>query len=365
MKSEKNTETLSRSSFPTLLVVRACVHAVGGVCERVQNQVKVEGQVVLLNTLESMKTFDRKRAAAAEAHKVADDALSGRGEEDPARLNRFLVLCFADLKQYTFYYWVCVPAIKTPEPVLSLGAAPLSSGGSAAADGICKACHAFSQEGGGRRGRVPFWFVEEGGSAGDNGAEGAAEGEVVVTCRGLSEWRSCCSPGGTATVAAIDVSCADDSPGWPLRNLLFLAAARWKLKTLRVILLREEKQGGAFSPTRSVSHVVQLPKTEMSEEALLHSLRAGERGSGGVSAVGWEHNARGALGPRSVNLSSTLDPKQRASAAMDLNLKLMRWRALPELQVRTPTHPQTQILSSSSSFSVILARLLDSSWSFY
>eukprot|EP00212_Chloropicon_laureae_P008303 CAMPEP_0197495132 /NCGR_PEP_ID=MMETSP1311-20131121/34575_1 /TAXON_ID=464262 /ORGANISM="Genus nov. species nov., Strain RCC856" /LENGTH=168 /DNA_ID=CAMNT_0043040599 /DNA_START=19 /DNA_END=522 /DNA_ORIENTATION=- len=99
------------------------------------NQVKVEGQVVLLNTLESMKTFDRKRAAAAEAHKVAGDALSGRGEEDPARLNRFLVLCFADLKQYTFYYWVCVPAIKTPEPVLSLGAAPLSSGGSAAADG--------------------------------------------------------------------------------------------------------------------------------------------------------------------------------------------------------------------------------------
>jgi len=155
----------------------------------------------------------------------------------------------------------------------------------------------------------------------------------VVTCRGLSEWRSCCSPGGTATVAAIDGSCADDSPGWPLRNLLFLAAARWKLETLRVILLREEKQGGAFSPTRSVSHVVQLPKTEMSEEALLHSLPAGEGVSGGVSAVGWEHNARGALGPRSVNLSSTLDPKQRASAAMDLNLKLMRWRALPELQV--------------------------------
>ena len=31
-------------------------------------------------------------------------------------------------------------------------------------------------------------------------------------------------------------------------------------------------------------------------------------------------------------MASTLDPKQRASSAMDLNLKLMKWRALPGLK---------------------------------
>ena len=49
------------------------------------------------------------------------------------------------------------------------------------------------------------------------------------------------------------------------------------------------------------------------------------------SPTGWELNARGKLGPRVMNLGPTMDPRQLAESAVDLNLKLMRWRAAPAL----------------------------------
>ncbi len=47
--------------------------------------------------------------------------------------------------------------------------------------------------------------------------------------------------------------------------------------------------------------------------------------------TGWELNARGKLGPRMMNLGPSMDPRQLAESAIDLNLKLMRWRAAPAL----------------------------------
>jgi ubiquitin-like modifier-activating enzyme ATG7 len=49
--------------------------------------------------------------------------------------------------------------------------------------------------------------------------------------------------------------------------------------------------------------------------------------------VGWELNARAKSGPRSVNLRPILDPQHLAIQASDLNLKLMKWRQIPTLNV--------------------------------
>ena len=62
-------------------------------------------------------------------------------------------------------------------------------------------------------------------------------------------------------------------------------------------------------------------------------------------------------GPRSVNLASTLDPKQRAAAAMDLNLKLMRWRALPDLQVDQVANAKCLLLGAGT-LGCAVARIL-------
>ena len=49
--------------------------------------------------------------------------------------------------------------------------------------------------------------------------------------------------------------------------------------------------------------------------------------------VGWELNARQKASPRWVNLKPLLDQNHLAIQAADLNLKLMKWRMIPELNV--------------------------------
>ena len=61
-----------------------------------------------------------------------------------------------------------------------------------------------------------------------------------------------------------------------------------------------------------------------------------------------------------VNLASTLDPKQRATAAMDLNLKLMRWRALPELRVDRMAATKCLLLGAGT-LGCAVARILQAS----
>lgn len=48
--------------------------------------------------------------------------------------------------------------------------------------------------------------------------------------------------------------------------------------------------------------------------------------------MGWELN-RGKKAPRCISLAKSMDPTRLAISAADLNLKLMRWRALPSLNL--------------------------------
>ena len=48
--------------------------------------------------------------------------MSGAALEDQAELNRFLLLTFADLKKYKFYYWFAFPAlVPASEAIQDLG----------------------------------------------------------------------------------------------------------------------------------------------------------------------------------------------------------------------------------------------------
>lgn len=118
-------------------------------------------------------------------------------------------------------------------------------------------------------------------------------------------------------LAMLDPSGSPEHPGWPLRNMLLLASV-WGLDSVRVLCIRQ--QAGRNSPASSLAMEAFLPSPPAP-------------GATCPAPVGWELNARGKTGPRFVDLGSTLNPMQRARAAVDLNLKLMRWRALPGLDV--------------------------------
>ncbi|GJP49455.1 hypothetical protein CLOM_g8657 [Closterium sp. NIES-68] len=115
------------------------------------------------------------------------------------------------------------------------------------------------------------------------------------------------------------------SPGWPLRNLLLLASLRWQATSLHVLCLRQRH--GRFSLHHSLLLHVQIP---LPPAGWLDPLSAPATCP---SATGWELNSKGRTGARCADLAPLMDPARLADEAASLNLKLMRWRVLPQLQL--------------------------------
>lgn len=69
------------------------------------------------NTLEAFKTADKKLLLEKSANEIWEAIKSGAALENPMLLNKFLLLTFADLKKYHFYYWFCCPALCLPESI--------------------------------------------------------------------------------------------------------------------------------------------------------------------------------------------------------------------------------------------------------
>lgn len=72
--------------------------------------------------------------------------VSGQAERDPALLNRFFLLTFADLKKWDFVYWFAFPALVLPHPAR---AAPLQPASTVypppLGEAVARACLAWKQ----------------------------------------------------------------------------------------------------------------------------------------------------------------------------------------------------------------------------
>jgi ubiquitin-like modifier-activating enzyme ATG7 len=70
------------------------------------NTFPVRGSVINFNTFEAFKTFDKvKYLDEVEGRAMWEAIQSGEVAKSPNMLNKFVLLMFADLKKYQFYYW--------------------------------------------------------------------------------------------------------------------------------------------------------------------------------------------------------------------------------------------------------------------
>ncbi|KAJ3331369.1 Autophagy protein 7, partial [Blyttiomyces sp. JEL0837] len=134
----------------------------------------------------------------------------------------------------------------------------------------------------------------------------------------LAEWHSFFDgvPESERIVGFADPSSLPTNPGWPLRNFLLLLKKHFEVSSITVVCYREFT--GKKDATPSIMINVELP---------------GVVGDELPKFVGWEKNSAGKLGPRLADLAPLMDPKRLAETAVDLNLKLMRWRIMPDLQL--------------------------------
>jgi ubiquitin-like modifier-activating enzyme ATG7 len=65
----------------------------------------VFGTLLNCNTQEGFTKLDRKGVIQKCLDNLREDIESGAAERNPERLNRFVLITFADLKKYKFLYW--------------------------------------------------------------------------------------------------------------------------------------------------------------------------------------------------------------------------------------------------------------------
>lgn len=272
-----------------------------------RNQCPTPGTLYLTNTEEEFHAIDKDALLKKEAQKVWNDICSGRAIEDVTLLNRFFVISYADLKKWKFYYRVAFPALVLNPPATSMPVQTASKVLTAAeAAAVLVACQNW--RGSPLSAGCPFFLLHN-----VNG--------TAVKARPLNEWAECQQEGGKVIFAFYDPCHLRTNPGWPLCNFLTLALEQWGREYLQVLCYRENNRGlpdldrclivditlSAYPGLRDQNHVPQ--------------------------AMGWEYDALQKKGPKMVDLASSMDPVRLSTYAADLNLKLMRWRLLPTLDM--------------------------------
>ncbi|XP_004364215.1 E1-like protein-activating enzyme G [Capsaspora owczarzaki ATCC 30864] len=268
------------------------------------------GTLFNANTADAFKEFDKKAMLEDMAKKMWGCITSGAAIKHPALLNRFLLLCFADLKKYHFYYWFAFPALYVGELESVAEPAPLFDTFSASQMASFQASHAELSRT--HPDQAAFFLVSK-------------VSDDKLQAHALADWAAAFPAEATddITIGFADPCALAKNPGWPLRNLLLLLS-HWKgylNRNVRIICYREVSRGGELDLSQSIVLTVRL--TPLSAPDLAE----------GPKVVGWEKNAKQKLGPRIVDLSSSMDPTRLAETAVDLNLKLMRWRLLPSLEL--------------------------------
>jgi hypothetical protein len=153
------------------------------------------------------------------------------------------------------------PALKPPQPFQQLSATPLPAAfpSQGLQQNICAAADA--------------WRVQAISSSSSSKAAVAAAAAMFclllldpatsgVKAAPLSSWGDMCAAAAAAAASEVMLVMFDPcqlplTPGWPLRNALLLAAARWRIRRLKVLAVRDSSAGRAVADRCYVLEVSQ------------------------------------------------------------------------------------------------------------
>ncbi|KAM5587999.1 ubiquitin-like modifier-activating enzyme atg7 [Rosa sericea] len=279
-----------------------------GVIRGNRNRCSVPGILYNTNTVEGFRALDKQELIKAEAKKIWEDIQNGKALEDSSVLSRFLLISFADLKKWSFHYWFAFPALVLDPPATLLDLKPASQFFSVKeAESVSAVLNDWRDSS--LTTDVPFFLV-------------VIDPNSHATIKHLKDWETCQRATDHKLLFGFYDPChLPKNPGWPLRNLLALICSRWDLKSVRFLCYRETR---GFADL-GLSLVGEAQVTVPQGWGDLHNT---------PNAVGWELN-KGKKIPRCISLAKSMDPTRLAVSAADLNLKLMRWRALPSLNLNT------------------------------
>lgn len=127
-----------------------------------------------------------------------------------------------------------------------------------------------------------------------------------------------------------DPSTYETNPGWPLRNLLILLRHKWNLNEAQILCYRDTH----LRRDQPNSIILQL-KSDPASDTSVTPREASDRPRTPKlpKVTGWERTEAGKLTSRTVDLSEYMDERKLADQAVDLNLKLIKWRIAPGIDL--------------------------------
>ncbi|KAJ6147413.1 hypothetical protein N7497_009395 [Penicillium chrysogenum] len=337
---------------------------------------RAEGMIKNVNTVEEYRNMDRPHLLHQAGQMIWDAIHDGTILSCPSLLCSFVIVSFADLKKYKFHYWFAFPAIHSdPQWVPVQPTDQVSQSHQDHDIDNLKGSHLSPHESTALVEAVQTWSyivdhrqrgfflarksrLRPDASSGDPQTKSAQQDTSNSNWQiaSLSEYEN----GFFKNVADEDCyfcfsdpSNYEQAPGWMLRNLLVLIKQRWGIERVQLIRYRDvhaKRDQGRSTVIRLESSPKQEPQTPKSLQTR-ESLPL-------PKVTGWERNSTGKLAGRIVNLTEYMDPKRLADQSVDLNLKLIKWRISPTLDLEKIKHTKCLLLGAGTLGSYVSRNLL-------
>ncbi|WBW72605.1 E1 Atg8 and Atg12 E1 activating enzyme Atg7 [Schizosaccharomyces osmophilus] len=259
-----------------------------------------EGTLINANTQQEFVEADVKEIRENIGKKLLESIEKDTVAERPNELIQFLLFSYADIKSYRYHYWCLFPSLKNTPLWIVKSFQPAESviPSNIVSPQILDFLKTSDCT------QRPFFIV-------------AKDQKAQWLVLPLKELPRCLTDKLEFFIFAEDSFQLQEYPSWPTRNLLAYLSIKFHLEKTKIILFRD----GMSSDNLSRSIFIDLV-SQKSQDSLKP-----------LSTVGWERNGKGQLGPKVVNLSSLIDPVLLSESASMLNLSLMRWRLVPQLDL--------------------------------
>lgn len=260
------------------------------------------------NTIEKFKECDKSQILLEESEKLFDNIVNGNCLEDPSLLTTFILLSYGDFKTFNFYFWFAFPA--SIEPIFHESAPVQKITDLYSAEEIVDFSLKYNEEK--NRKQLSFFLTND--------------KLEIKYLKDLIKHDSIDKNLTDVDLSSIYFCFSDPSeyenPGWNLRNYVFMLLKLCPIligKQIKIFSVRVNEQ---LSLTASLIFTLDL-----------HGIAPENFEKSKISWTGWEKNIQGKLLPKKVQMGNAMDPIKLSEHFSNLNLKLMKWRLLPEINL--------------------------------
>ncbi|CAH2267274.1 jg14741 [Pararge aegeria aegeria] len=294
----------------------------------------IRGTLMNKNTIDDFKSIDKASLLNSIGEIIWHNSIITRlWMCNPSCLLNFFILSFADLKKYHYYYWFAFPTPSQPTVFLKeKSKSILTEFNESEIRTISQNYQLLHHS------QRCFFVIRK-------------ENETVkveTLSNIFNRTDNTCNLDISSVYFAFTDPSNNGNPGWPLR--IFLAAlleysAIFHGSVIKVIGIRSSKEVGCQS---SQIFNVMLPENVQCLQKL--------------GWVGWERNDRGNFGPKLSDMSASMSPKKLAAESADLNIKLMQWRLVPDLNIEIMKNTKCLLIGAGTLGCQVARNLL--AWGF-